>query len=195
MRSSDIRRKTAETDITLSLVLDGSGKSDINTGCGFLDHMLTLFSAHGCFDLNLSCSGDTNVDFHHTAEDIGICLGQAFCSSLGDKSGIRRYGHSVIPMDEALVLCAADLSGRSVLSWDVSIPAQKIGDFDSELVKEFWLAFVRASAVTLHVRQLSGENSHHIAECVFKATARCLRDAAETDPAYLGRVPSTKGVL
>ena len=195
MRSYNIERKTAETDIKLSLNLDGTGKSEIDTGCGFLDHMLTLFASHGRFDLTVSCVGDVKVDYHHTAEDIGICLGKAFFEALGDKKGIERYGSVTIPMDEALSLCAVDFSGRDYLGFAVEIPSVKVGDFDTELVEEFWLAFVRASACTLHIRQLAGKNSHHIIEGAFKSVARSLRDAVAIDPLFANDIPSTKGVL
>ena len=192
MRTSTIARKTAETDIRLTLSLDGEGKSDIRSGVGFLDHMLTLFSAHSGYDLTLVCEGDTNVDDHHSVEDIGICLGKAFADCLGDKCGVARYGDILLPMDEALIQCAVDLSGRSVLCCALDLPAQKVGTFDTELVEEFLLAFVRASGVTLHIRQLAGSNTHHIIEGTFKALARTLAKAT----AIVGdRIPSTKGVL
>lgn len=195
MRKGEIKRKTAETDIELSLALDGTGKSNIYTGCGFLDHMLTLFAAHGRFDLNVSCKGDTNVDFHHSAEDVGICLGKAFSDAIGDCKGIKRYGNMILPMDESLVLCALDVSGRAYLNYDVSITAEKIGDFDTELIEEFFFAFVRNSGVTLHIKQLDGKNAHHIAEAAFKAFARALRQAVEIDIQSKDEIPSTKGVL
>jgi imidazoleglycerol-phosphate dehydratase len=195
MRKAGIDRKTAETDISLTLDLDGSGRSDIQSGLGFLDHMLTLFAKHGRFDLMLKCVGDTQVDGHHSAEDIGICLGRAFREALGDKKGIVRYGDTTLPMDEALILTAADISGRAYLACDLSIPAQKVGDFDTELVAEFWAAFVRSAAITLHIRQLAGMNSHHIIEGVFKSAARTLRKACAVDPALGDEVPSTKGTL
>ena len=195
MREATIVRKTAETDIRLTLDLDGSGKSEIESGLGFLDHMLTLFARHGRFDLTLRCVGDTQVDGHHSAEDIGICLGQAFREALGDKKGIVRYGDTTLPMDEALILTAVDISGRAYLACDLHIPAQKVGDFDTELVAEFWAAFVRSAAVTLHIRQLAGLNSHHIIEGVFKSAARTLRKACSLDPALGDEVPSTKGTL
>ena len=195
MREATIVRKTAETDIRLTLDLDGSGKSEIESGLGFLDHMLTLFARHGRFDLTLKCVGDTQVDGHHSAEDIGICLGQAFREALGDKKGIVRYGDTTLPMDEALILTAADISGRAYLACDLSIPAQKVGDFDTELVAEFWAAFVRSAACTLHIRQLAGMNSHHIIEGVFKSAARTLRKACAIDPSLGDEVPSTKGTL
>ena len=195
MRNADLKRRTAETDISLSLCLEGSGSAEIDSGAGFLDHMLTLFARHGGFDLKISCRGDTNVDYHHTTEDIGICLGAAFAQALGGKAGITRYGQSLLPMDESLCLAAADISGRSFLGFAVDIPSQKVGDFDTELVKEFWLGFVRKANVTLHLRQLAGENSHHIVEGAFKSAARSLRCACAVDPALNGEIPSTKGVL
>ena len=193
MRTSNIDRKTAETEITLALNLDGEGKSAVDSGCGFLDHMLTLFAAHGKFDLTLTCKGDTNVDDHHTVEDIGICLGKAFAEALGDKRGIARYGDITLPMDEALILAAVDLSGRDYLGYALEIPTEKVGSFDTELVEEFWLAFVRNAACNLHIRQLAGKNSHHIIEGAFKAVARALRAAVKSDGT--DTVPSTKGVL
>ena len=195
MRTSQISRKTAETDIRLSLNLDGEGTSEINTGCGFLDHMLTLFARHGRFDLTVECKGDTWVDDHHTTEDVGIVLGTAFAQALGNKRGICRYGDTVLPMDEALILSAVDLSGRAFLGYALNIPAEKVGTFDTELCEEFWLAFVRASACTLHIRQLAGKNSHHIIEGAFKSVARSLRDAVAIDPLFANDIPSTKGVL
>ena len=195
MRTATINRATAETDIALTLNLDGTGKSTIDTGCGFLDHMLTLFAKHGRFDLNLTCKGDVQVDDHHTVEDVGICLGQAFAEALGNKAGICRYGNMLLPMDEALILSAVDLSGRGCLVYDLSIPAQKVGTFDTELGEEFWLAFVRNAACTLHIKQLAGSNSHHILEGAFKSVARSLRVAVSVDPALQGEIPSTKGVL
>ena len=195
MRSATITRTTKETDISLALSLDGTGKSSIDSGCGFLNHMLTLFAAHGRFDLSVSCKGDTEVDDHHTVEDIGIALGQAFAEALGDKRGICRYGSCILPMDEALILAAADFSGRSMLCCDLSIPTEKVGTFDTELVKEFLLAFTREAGLTLHVRQLAGENSHHIIEAVFKGLARALRAAVKFDPDCMDEIPSTKGVL
>lgn len=195
MRKSDIKRKTAETDIELSIELDGQGLSNIDTGCGFLDHMLTLFASHGGFDLDVKCKGDVNVDYHHSVEDIGICLGQAFKNAVGDCKGIKRYGNMIIPMDETLILCALDVSGRAYLAYDLKIPNEKIGDFDSELIEEFFLGFVRNAGVTLHVKQLDGRNSHHIAEGAFKAFARALGEAVEVDKKRSDKVPSTKGVL
>lgn len=195
MRTAGIMRKTNETDITLSLELDGRGSSTVDTGCGFLDHMLTLFARHARFDLVVNCNGDTQVDDHHTVEDVGICLGQAFAEALGDKKGIVRYGDTILPMDEALILSAVDLSGRALLSYNVDVPAAKVGTFDTELAEEFWLAFVRSAACTLHIRQLAGSNSHHILEGSFKSVARSLRAAVAIDPACADEVPSTKGVL
>ena len=195
MRTSLIERKTAETDIFLSLNLDGLGKSEIDTDCGFLNHMLTLFAKHGKFDLKVTCKGDTYVDYHHTAEDIGICLGNAFSESLGDMRGITRYGSMILPMDEALILSAVDISGRGKLVCDLRIPTEKVGDFDTELVVEFFEAFVRRANITLHIRELAGENSHHIIEGAFKSVARSLRTAVKIDPEMAGEIPSTKGVL
>ncbi len=195
MRTATINRKTGETDIALTLALDGTGACKIATGCGFLDHMLTLFARHGRFDLSVTCKGDTEVDDHHSVEDIGICLGQAFRRALGDCKGIVRYGSTILPMDEALILCAVDISGRDHLSYQLSIPTEKVGTFDTELVEEFLTAFVRQAAITLHVRQLDGKNSHHIIEGAFKALARTLRTAVAIDPATADEVPSTKGVL
>ena len=195
MRIADIKRKTAETDIALSLNLDGSGKGNIDTGCGFLDHMLTLFSKHAHYDLSVKCVGDTNVDYHHTVEDIGICLGKAFFEALSDKKGICRYGDKTIPMDEALILCAVDISGRDYLGYALDIPAYKVGDFDTELVQEFFMAFVREAKITLHIRQICGVNSHHIIEGAFKAVARALSYATSIDEKFKEEIPSTKGVI
>ena len=195
MRQSEIIRKTAETDITLTLCLDGDGKGNIDTGCGFLDHMLTLFSRHGSFDLNVRCIGDTQVDYHHTAEDIAICLGDAFKNALGDMKGITRYGSFILPMDESLILTAVDISGRSFLGYDLSIPTEKVGDFDTELTREFFEAFVRHAGVTLHIKQLSGYNSHHIIEGTFKSFARAMKQAVAIDEKNKDKIPSTKGVL
>lgn len=195
MRTSQITRKTAETDITLSLNLDGEGKSEISTGCGFLDHMLTLFAKHSRFDLCVCCKGDVEVDYHHTTEDIGIVLGTAFAQALGDKRGIYRYGDTTLPMDEALILTAVDLSGRAYLGYALDIPTEKVGDFDTELVEEFFFAFVRAAACSLHLRSVCGTNSHHIIEGAFKSVAHTLRRAVSIDPAAAGEIPSTKGVL
>ena len=195
MRTAKILRKTSETDICLELNLDGSGKAVSKTGCGFLDHMLTLFARHGGFDLDVSCAGDTWVDYHHTTEDVGICLGKAFSEALGDKKGITRYGDIVLPMDEALILAAADVSGRGESYYALNIPAQKVGDFDTELCEEFFRAFARDAGVTLHLRQLAGSNSHHIIEGAFKAAARALAKAVAVDAKNADRVPSTKGTL
>lgn len=195
MRNALVNRKTAETDISLRLCLDGAGNAEIATGVGFLDHMLTLFARHGGFDLTVRCAGDTNVDDHHSTEDIGIALGKAFREALGDKRGIRRYGDICLPMDEALVLAAVDLSGRGGYYGQLPIPTEKVGTFDTELVQEFMTAFAREAGATLHIRLLAGENSHHIIEGAFKALARALRQAVSVDPAEADRIPSTKGVL
>ena len=195
MRQISIRRDTAETQIVLSLNLDGTGKTQIRTGCGFLDHMLTLFARHGDFDLVVECRGDTQVDYHHTVEDIGIALGQAFAQALGDKRGILRYADIVLPMDEALIMVALDISGRSYLAYGLDIPTEKVGTFDTELVEEFWLGFTRNAGCTLHIRQLAGSNSHHIIEGAFKAAARCFKQAVAIDSVYFNEIPSTKGVL
>ncbi len=195
MRTGEVLRKTAETDISVKIDLDGQGRSKIDTGCGFLNHMLTLFSRHGGFDLEVTCAGDTDVDYHHTTEDIGICLGTAFKQALGDMRGIKRYGNMLLPMDEALVLSAVDISGRAHLSYDVALNAQKCGDFDTELVKEFWLGFVRKAEITLHIRLIAGENAHHIIEGGFKSVARALRQAVSMDERFADEIPSTKGVL
>lgn len=195
MRTIEINRKTAETDISLKLNIDGRGTSCVKTGCGFLDHMLTLFASHGRFDIALSCVGDTEVDYHHTAEDIGIVLGMAFKEALGDKKGIVRYGNMILPMDEALILSAVDFSGRGYLGYALEIPTEKVGDFDTELCEEFWLAFVRQAECTLHIRQLAGKNSHHIIEGAFKSVARSVRSAVRVDAEFADEIPSTKGVL
>ncbi len=195
MRTSEIKRGTAETKIALTLNLDGTGKSDIATGCGFLDHMLTLFAKHGRFDLTVDCDGDIDVDDHHTVEDIGICLGKAFNEALGDKKGIIRYGNFTLPMDEALILCAVDISGRDYLAYKLDIPTEKVGTFDTELVEEFMLAFTRNAGLTLHIVQLAGTNSHHIIEGTFKCLARTLRQAVNIDEKFKDEIPSTKGVL
>lgn len=195
MRTANIERNTKETRIQLSLDLDGTGKADISTGCGFLDHMLELFVRHGDLDLTVTCHGDTQVDYHHSVEDIGICLGKAFTEALGNKRGITRYGQFLLPMDETLVLCACDLSGRDYLGWAVELPAAKVGDFDTELAKEFWLAFVRNCPASIHIRQIAGENTHHILEAVFKGMGRTLKMAAAMDPKHADEIPSTKGVL
>ena len=193
MRTCEISRKTAETQITLSLNLDGTGKSSIDTGCGFLNHMLTLFASHGRFDLTVKCAGDVDVDDHHSVEDIGIVLGQAFQAALGDKRGITRYGSFLLPMDEALIQTAVDISGRSCLCYGLEIPTQKIGSFDTELVEEFFLAFTRNCPMSLHIRQLAGKNSHHIVEGTFKSVARSIKAAVALDGT--NEIPSTKGVL
>ena len=195
MRESKIERKTGETDIKLSLSLDGSGKYGIASGIGFLNHMLALFARHGSFDLTLACKGDLEVDCHHSAEDIGICLGEALREALGDKVGIRRYGDRIIPMDEALILVAIDLSGRGYLGYEVDMPSARVGEFDTELVEEFLAAFSRSAQITLHVRQLAGRNTHHIIEGIFKCLGRALRDAVEIDQRNSKTLPSTKGVL
>ena len=195
MRIAEINRKTAETDISLRLDIDGKGNNSIDTGCGFLDHMLVLFSKHGRFDLTLTCKGDVEVDYHHTAEDIGICLGKAFTQALGDKKGIIRYGSMILPMDESLIMSAVDFSGRSYLAFGLEIPTSKVGDFDTELVEEFWLAFVREAQCNLHIKQLAGTNSHHIIEGTFKSVARSFKQAVAIDADYADEIPSTKGVL
>ncbi len=212
MRTAEIKRKTNETDITLTLNLDGTGKSEINSGNGFMDHMLTLFARHGRFDLEVLCKGDTNVDFHHSAEDIGICLGMAFKEALGDMKGITRYGDIILPMDETLILCAADLlngvvkdenlilcatdiSGRSYLGLDLPLPSPRVGDFDTELVEEFLIAFTNNARITLHIKELAGKNTHHIIEGTFKALGRTLAKAVSINPEYKNEIPSTKGVL
>lgn len=195
MRAATIKRDTAETKIELTVDLDKSAQSIISTGCGFLDHMLTLFAKHGDFSLRLRCEGDTFVDYHHTTEDIGICLGKAFFEALGEKRGIVRYGDIILPMDEALLLCAVDVSGRGMAVCDLSIPTQKVGDFDTELVFEFFTAFAANAGVTLHIKQLAGSNSHHIIEGAFKAFARAMKKACAVDPEHKDEIPSTKGVL
>jgi imidazoleglycerol-phosphate dehydratase len=195
MRTSTITRKTAETDIALTLCLDGTGVSAVDTGVGFLDHMLTLFARHGRFDLTVRCVGDRHVDDHHSVEDVGLCLGSAFAEALGNMKGIVRYGDITLPMDEALILCAVDISGRSHLSYDVHLPSEKIGTMDAELVEEFLTAFSRRAGLTLHLRQLAGTNSHHIAEGCFKALGRVLKTAVSIEEAYKNEIPSTKGVL
>lgn len=195
MRTAEIKRKTAETDIQLKLNIDGTGKSQIQTGVGFLDHMLILFSKHGRFDLEVSCQGDTYVDDHHTVEDIGICLGEAFTKALGDKRGIARYGNMILPMDEALILTAVDFSGRTCLVYGLDIPTEKVGTFDTELVEEFWEAFARGALCNLHIKQLDGSNSHHIIEGTFKSAARSMKAAVKIEAEYADEIPSTKGVL
>ena len=195
MRTSTINRKTAETDIALTLNLDGTGKSSIDSGCGFLDHMLTLFARHGSFDLSVSCIGDTQVDDHHTVEDIGICLGKALTEALGDKRGIKRYGDRILPMDETLILSAVDISGRGGCFMDMSIPTEKVGTFDTQLCEEFFIALAQNGGLTLHIRQLAGRNSHHIIEGTFKSVARSLSEAVSIDEKNADKIPSTKGLL
>ncbi len=195
MRTAELTRNTLETQITLSLNLDGKGESTVDTGCGFLNHMLTLFARHGRFDLKVVCHGDRDVDDHHTVEDVGICLGTAFKEALGDCRGICRYGSTTLPMDEALILSAVDISGRGMLRYHLDLPTEKVGTFDTELGEEFWLAFTRCAGMTLHLRQLDGTNSHHILEGAFKSVARSLRAAVAVDPAARDEIPSTKGVL
>lgn len=195
MRQATVNRKTAETDINLTIDLDGSGKSSVSTGCGFMDHMLTLFASHGRFDLDVTCKGDTFVDYHHSVEDIGIVLGKAVKEALGDKKGIKRYGDTVLPMDETLILSAIDFSGRSYLGYALDIPTEKVGDFDTELVEEFFLGFVRQAECALHIRELAGKNSHHIIEGTFKSVARSIREAVNIDEMFKNEIPSTKGVL
>ena len=195
MRTGEIKRKTNETAIQLKLNVDGTGKYNNDTGCGFLNHMLDLFAKHGRFDLDVVCDGDVGVDDHHTVEDVGIALGEAFNTALGEKRGITRYGSTILPMDEALILCSLDISGRNFLGFDVIIPAQKVGTFDTELVKEFMLALTRSMGLTLHIKMLEGENSHHIIEAIFKALGRALKAAVSIEEAYMDEIPSTKGVL
>ena len=195
MRTATIQRDTRETQIELTLNLDGTGKADIVSCCGFLDHMLELFARHGDMDLTVKCSGDTHVDYHHSVEDIGICLGKAFTDALGDKRGITRYGQFLLPMDETLVLCACDLSGRDYLGWGVELPSMTVGDFDTELAEEFWLAFVRNCPASIHIRQMAGKNTHHILEAIFKGMGRTLKMAVAMDEKHLNEIPSTKGTL
>lgn len=195
MRTAEIKRTTKETDIFLQLNIDGTGKSDINTGVGFFDHMLILFAAHGMFDLTVKCDGDLQVDAHHTVEDIGICLGMAFAEALGDMKGIKRYADKIIPMDESLVLCAVDISGRPHLSFDLPVPSATVGNFDTELVSEFFCSFVRNAKMTLHIKKLDGINTHHIIEGCFKAFGRTLDEATMIDERRADVLPSTKGVL
>ena len=195
MRRAEINRDTAETSISLSFEIDGTGEASIDSGVGFLDHMLTLFARHGRFDIDLKCNGDVNVDDHHSVEDIGICLGKAFKKALGEKKGICRYGDAIIPMDEALIMTAVDISGRSFLCYNLEIPTEKVGTFDTELVEEFWTAFVSNAGITFHITQMAGKNSHHIIEGCFKSTARSLRKACSIDPEFADDIPSTKGVL
>ncbi|HWL81109.1 MAG TPA: imidazoleglycerol-phosphate dehydratase HisB [Roseomonas sp.] len=194
-RTADIARSTSETEIRISLGLDGTGASQISTGIGFLDHMLTALARHGMLDLQVEAKGDLHIDFHHTTEDVGIVLGQAVKRALGDKRGIRRYGHAVVPMDEALAEAAIDISGRPFLAWSVSFPRDKVGAMDTELFEEFFRAFAMNAGITLHVIQRAGTNAHHIAEGAFKAVARALRMAVEHDPRAAGAIPSTKGTL
>ena len=195
MRTATIKRDTRETQIELTLNLDGTGKASIASGCGFLDHMLELFARHGDIDLSVKCNGDTHVDYHHSVEDIGICLGKAFTEALGDKRGITRYGQFLLPMDETLVLCACDLSGRDYLGWGVELPSMTVGDFDTELAEEFWLAFVRNCPASIHIRQMAGRNTHHILEAIFKGMGRTLKMAVAMDEKHLNEIPSTKGTL
>ena len=195
MRIAEIKRETSETEIYLRLNLDGKGVGNIDTACGFLDHMLELFARHGRFDLTVQCHGDIHVDYHHTVEDIGICLGQAFAKALGNKKGIRRYADTILPMDEALILSAVDISGRGGCYYDMDLPTQKVGDFDTELDQEFWIAFAQNANLTLHLRKMAGRNTHHILEGGFKSVARSLRTAVSIDPACANEIPSTKGLL
>lgn len=195
MRKAEIERVTSETQIRLALNLDGAGRANIDTGCPFLDHMLTLFAAHSGLDLQIACRGDVEVDYHHTTEDVGIALGQGLRRALGDKRGICRYGNFLLPMDETLVLVALDFSGRSFLNWDVALPAAKVGDFDTELAEEFMLALCREAGLTLHFKQMAGHNCHHILEASFKGLGRAVRQAVALDAANLDKIPSTKGVL
>lgn len=195
MRIAEINRKTNETDISLKLNIDGKGESNINSGCGFLDHMLTLLARHARFDLEVKCKGDTEVDFHHTVEDIGIALGDALKQALADRRGITRYGNFILPMDETLILSAVDISGRSYLGYELNIPALKVGEFDTELCEEFFLSLVRRADITLHIKQLAGTNSHHIIEGAFKSVARSLKQAVAIDKEFENEIPSTKGVL
>ncbi|MBE6819924.1 MAG: imidazoleglycerol-phosphate dehydratase HisB [Ruminococcaceae bacterium] len=195
MREAHIKRKTNETDIEMTLSLDGTGKNEIDTGCGFLDHMLELFARHGRMDLSVRCVGDTHVDYHHTVEDVGIVLGQAFAKAVGEKRGISRYGSILLPMDETLILASIDISGRAYLNYDVHIPTPAVGGMDTELVEEFFISFVRNSDITLHIKQLEGKNSHHIIEGIFKAFGRALCKAVFEDKTLGGEIPSTKGIL
>ncbi len=195
MRISEISRKTNETDISLSLCLDGTGKTEIDTGIGFLDHMLDLFAKHGRMDLKIKCTGDTYVDFHHSAEDIGIVLGQAFKEAVGDKKGIKRYGNMILPMDETLILASLDISGRAYLKYGLEIPTEKVGEMDTELIEEFFISFVRNADITLHIKQLDGTNSHHIIEGAFKAVARAIKEAVSIDEKAKDEIPSSKGLL
>ena len=195
MRIADIKRSTSETEITIRLNLDGKGESNIDTACGFLDHMLELFARHGRFDLKVTCNGDIHVDYHHTVEDVGICLGKAFAKALGDKKGIRRYADTILPMDEALILSAVDISGRGGCYYDMELPTQRVGDYDTELDQEFWIAFAQNAGITLHLRKLAGRNTHHILEGGFKSVARSLKTAVSIDPEFSTEILSTKGML
>ena len=195
MRTAEIRRNTTETEVFVRLNLDGKGEGNIDTACGFLDHMLELFARHGRFDLTVHCTGDIHVDYHHSVEDIGICLGQAFAKALGDKKGIRRYADTILPMDEALILSAVDISGRGGCYYDMELPTEKVGDYDTELDQEFWIAFAQNAGITLHLRKMAGRNTHHILEGGFKSVARSLRTAVSIDPACANEIPSTKGLL
>jgi len=195
VRDAEIKRITGETDIQLKLNIDGSGESSINTGCAFLDHMLTLFAKHARYDLEICCRGDVEIDYHHTAEDVAICLGKAFLKAIGDKRGIVRYGERILPMDEALIMSAVDIAGRDFLAYGLDIPSYRVGDFDTELCEEFWRAFVREAKITLHIRQLDGRNSHHIIEGAFKSVARALSMATAIDTRFADDIPSTKGVI
>lgn len=195
MRKSEIKRNTTETKIELSLNIDGTGKSECDTGCGFLNHMLTLFAKHGRFDLDVKCKGDVDVDYHHTVEDIGICLGEAFLQAMGDKKGIVRYGDKILPMDETLILCAIDVSGRGGCYMDINVPSKRVGDFDTELCEEFFVAFARKAEITLHIRQLAGLNTHHIIEGMFKCFAQSLKNALKIDEDFADEIPSTKGII
>ena len=195
MRTAEIARTTSETDIFVKLTLEGKGNAEIDTATGFLDHMLELFARHGRFDLKVTCNGDIHVDYHHTVEDIGICLGQAFANALGDKKGIHRYADTILPMDESLILSSVDISGRGACYYDMDLPAERVGDFDTELDEEFWIAFARNAGITLHLRKLAGKNTHHILEGGFKSVARSLRTAVSIDPDCSDEIPSTKGKL
>ena len=195
MRTTEIKRETSETEIFIRLDLEGKGESNIDTGCGFLDHMLELFARHGRFDLTVSCHGDIHVDYHHTVEDVGICLGKAFAKALGDKKGIRRYADTILPMDEALILSAVDISGRGGCYYDMDLPTERVGEYDTELDQEFWIAFAQNAGITLHLRKLAGRNTHHILEGGFKSVARSLRTAVSIDPTCANEIPSTKGML
>ncbi len=195
MRKASVERKTKETQVKIELCIDGKGRADIESGCGFLDHMLELFARHGDFDLEVKCCGDTEVDYHHSVEDVGISLGRAFAEALGEKRGIMRYGQFFMPMDETLMLCVCDISGRDCLGWGVTMPSPQVGDFDSELAKEFWLGFIRNCPMAMHFRMFSGDNTHHVIEAMFKGMARALKQAVTTDPAHADEIPSTKGVL